>query len=366
MAETTPKWSSGRIGFGVYELLLSWWQHRVSFLISLGITLFALVVYFFSFFGESSRPILGFLQRLENSSLDMRFAYRPTSATPVDPRIVIVDIDQHTQEVLGKWPFSRVHFARLLDTLRVGKAKVAAFDITFSKPDQTGEPLRALWSDLEARQKQGEAVDPKLMKELQRRISEYDADKLLARSIQKFGSVVLGNFFLHTEADMRGMDDKTLDDYANQIAFYSFPSVRPLNPANGKADRIALIERFRPDRLLPQGTEANLAILTSALSEETSSAGFFNVYADDDGVIRRSNLIIPYGRSKDLADWDIYASLEVQTIRSFLDLPNEQVILEFGQVGAVQILFGDRAKVHTDELGRVYVNYHGPSYTYPA
>src|SRR5262249_52230706 len=39
--------------------------------------------------------------------------------------------------------------------------------------------------------------------------------------------------------------------------------------------------------------------------------------------------------------------------------------LEFGQVGAVQILFGDRAKVHTDELGRVYVNYHGPSYTYP-
>jgi len=88
------------------------------------------------------------------------------------------------------------------------------------------------------------------------------------------------------------------------------------------------------------------------------------VYADDDGVIRRSNLIIPYGRSKDLAEWDIYPSLEVQAIRAFLGLPNEQVILEFGQVGAVRILFGDTASVHTDELGRVYVNYHGPSYTY--
>jgi adenylate cyclase len=365
MAEATPKWSAGRLGFSVYELLLSWWQHRVSFLISLGLTLLALLVYFFSFFGESTRPILGFLQRLENSSLDLRFAYRPTSATPVDPRIVIVDIDQHTQEVLGKWPFSRVHFAHLLDALREGHAKVAAFDITFSKSDQTGAPLRALWADLDTKQKQGEPVDPKLMKELQKRIGEYDADKQFAQSIQKFGAVVLGNFFLYTEADMHGMDDKTLDDYANQIAFYSFPSVRPLNPATGKADRIALMESFRPDRLLPRGTEANLADFTSALSAETSSTGFFNVYSDDDGVIRRSNLIIPYGRSKDLADWDIYASLEVQTIRAFLELPNEQVILEFGQVGAVRVHFGDLASVHTDQLGRVYVNYHGPSYTYP-
>src|SRR5579859_4317474 len=365
MAEPTPKWSAGRSGFGLYEFLVSWWQHRASFLISLSVTLAALLIYFFSFFGESPTPIFGFLERLEDSSLDMRFLYRPASATPVDPRIVIVDIDQHTQEVLGKWPFSRVHFAHLLDTLHEGHAKVAAFDITFSKPDQTSAPLRALRADLESRQKAGEAIDPRLMQELDKAVAEYDADKQFAKSIQGFGAVVLGNFFLHTEADLRGLDAKTLDDYANQIAFYSFPSVRPLNPATGKADRIALIEKFRPDRLMPEGTEANLAELTSALSEETSSTGFFNIYADSDGVIRRSNLIIPYGRSKDLNDWDIYASLEVQTIRSFLGLPNEQVVLEFGPVGASRIVFGSVAQVHTDELGRVYVNYHGPSYTYP-
>src|SRR5215470_14252079 len=169
MADATLKWFRGR-GFGAYELLLKWWQHRVSFLVSPGITCLALLVYFFSFFGESTRPILGFLQRLENSSLDMRFAYRPTSATPIDPRIAIVDIDQRTQEVLGKWPFSRVHFARLLDALREGNAKVASFDVTFSKPDETGAPLRALWADLEARQKRGEPADPKLMKTLRQKI----------------------------------------------------------------------------------------------------------------------------------------------------------------------------------------------------
>src|SRR6266446_2306546 len=365
MANTTPKWSQGRSGFGLYELLLSWWQHRVSFLISLGITISALALYYFTFFGESPTPIFNFLQRFEYSSLDTRFRYRSPSATPVDPRIVIVDIDQRAQEVLGKWPFSRIHFAQLLDALHEDQAKVPAFDVTFSKPDQSSAPLRPMWADFEARQKRGESIDARLMADLQKTIAIYDADKQFAKSIQNFGTVVLGNFFLHTEADLRGLDPKTLDEYANEIAFYSFPSVRPLNPATGKQDRIALVQKFSPDRLLPQGTEANLSVLTSALSEETSSTGFFNVYPDVDGVVRRANLIIPYGRSKDLADWDIYASLDVQAVRSFLNLPNDQVVLEFGPVGASRIVFGDRAQVQTDDLGRVYVNFHGPSYTYP-
>ena len=363
--ERDRKWSTRPGGFGLYELLLSWWRHRASFLISIAVTAVALLVYFFSFFGESPKPIFGFLERLENSSLDMRFLYRPAKATPVDPRIAIVDIDQHTQEVLGKWPFSRVYFAELLDRLQEGKAKVAAFDVTFSKPDQTSAPLRTLLEELAARQKQGQTVDPWVTALVEKSISEYDADKQFAQAIKRFGAVVLGNFFLYTEADLRGIDAKTLDDYANQIAFYSFPSVRPLNPATGKADRIRWIMKFTPDRLLPQGTEANLAVLTSALGEETSSTGFFNIYPDDDGVVRRASLVIPYGRSGDFNDWDFYASLEVQTIRSFLNLPNEQVVLEFGPVGASRIVFGNAAQARTDELGRVYVNYHGPSYAYP-
>src|SRR5258707_2602773 len=365
MANTSPKWSQGRSGFGVYELLLSWWQHRVSFLISLAITISAFALYFFTFFGESPTPIFNFLQRFEYSSLDTRFRYRSASATPVDPRIGIVDIDQRSQEVLGKWPFSRIHFAHLLDALHQDQAKVAAFDVTFSKPDQSSAPLRALWADFEAREKRGEPVDPRLMAELQKTITVYDADKQFAKSIQNFGTVVLGNFFLHTEADLRGLDPKTLDDYANEIAFYSFPSVRPLNPATGKQDRIGLIQKFQPDRLLPQGTEANLSVLTSALSEETSSTGFFNVYPDVDGVVRRANLIIPYGRSKDFNDWDIYASLDVQAVRSYFRLPNEHVVLEYGPVGAYRILFGTSAQVRTDDLGRAVINFHGPGYTYP-
>src|SRR5437773_2165433 len=365
MAAPSEGFWQRRGALSLYELLLTWWRHRVSFVISVVITLLALALYYFTFVGERTTPIFNFIQRLEYDSLDTRFRYRPRRAMPIDPRIVIVDIDQHSQEVLGKWPFSRTHFARMLDVLREDGAKVVAFDVTFSKPDQSAAPIRALWAEMEAHRKSGETIDPLFSAEVQKLATQYDADRQFANAIQRFGAVVLGSFFLHTEADLRGVDDKTLDTYANQIAFYSFPSVRPLRPETGKQDRISLMEKFQPDNLLPKGTEANLEILTSALSEEASSTGFFNVYPDVDGVVRRSNLIIPYGRSKDLADWDIYASLDVQTVRSFLGLPNDQVALEFGPVGAYRIVFGDKAQVRTDDLGRVYINYHGPSYTYP-
>jgi hypothetical protein len=70
---------------GLYELLLTWWRHRVSFVISVVITLLALVLYYFTFVGERTTPIFNFIQRLEYDSLDTRFRYRPRSATPIDP-----------------------------------------------------------------------------------------------------------------------------------------------------------------------------------------------------------------------------------------------------------------------------------------
>jgi len=61
--------------FGLYELLQSWWRHRVSFLLSLSITIFALFLYVFTFVGERPTPIFEFIQRLELATLDTRFRY---------------------------------------------------------------------------------------------------------------------------------------------------------------------------------------------------------------------------------------------------------------------------------------------------
>ena len=99
MAAPSEGFWQRRGALGLYELLQSWWRHRVSFLISVAITLAALTLYYFTFFGERTTPIFAFLQRFEYNSLDTRFRYRPASATPPDPRIVIVEIDQQSHSV---------------------------------------------------------------------------------------------------------------------------------------------------------------------------------------------------------------------------------------------------------------------------
>src|SRR2546427_702917 len=195
-----------RGAFGLYELLQSWWRHRVSFLLSLSITLIALLLYILTFVGERPTPIFEFVQRLELATLDTRFRYRPQRFSHPDPRIVVIDIDQRAQEVLGRWPFSRTNFAKTLDVLHDDGAKVVGFDITFSKPDRSAAPIRALWAELEARRKRGEPVDAKLSAEVQRFAASFDADKQFATVIQRFGPVVLGNYFLFTDADLRGME----------------------------------------------------------------------------------------------------------------------------------------------------------------
>jgi adenylate cyclase len=347
-----------------YNLLQTWWRHRASFAISLGITLAALALYYAVFLQENPAPGFEFVQRLELNALDTRFRYRPQRFADPDPRIVIVDIDQRSQEVLGRWPFSRAHFARLLDVLREDGAKVAAFDITFSKPDQSAAPVRALWARLDERRKRGEPVDPKLAAEVQRLAAEYDADTQFAQAIKRFGPVILGNFFLYTQADLRGMDDKTLDAYAEQLAFFSFPQVIGIREGFQRQDRVHLIQEYAGLGLLPQGAEANLALLTEALSGGLSWTGFFNAPPDPDGVVRRATLVLPFGRSKNFEDWDLYGSLDVMTARAFLGIKAEDTILRYGQTGVYSIQIGPDILIRTDDRGQIQINFRGPANTF--
>jgi adenylate cyclase len=364
MAAPSGEWWQGRGGFGLYELLQSWWRHRVSFIISLVTTLAALTIYYFTFLGERPTPIFVFLQRLEYDSLDTRFRYRPAQATPADPRIVIVDIDQHSQEVLGKWPFSRAHFAKMLDVLREDGAKVAAFDITFDKPDQTVELMRKIWKDLETRKKNGEPIDAKYETWLQQLVAENNADAQFAKALDRFGPVALGSFFLKRE-ELRGIDDATLDQYADLIDWYSITRTA-LNPATGKQDFAELVRKYDQEGNSFSATVANIPALANPDNPEKTSIGFFNISADQDGVLRRTMLVLPFGRSKDANDWQMFSSLEVQAVRLYLGLPTTQLSVNFNQIGVVSLNFGDKLKIEPDYTGHMQINYRGPrgSYTY--
>jgi adenylate cyclase len=363
MAAPSTRFWQRRGFFGLYELLQSWWRHRVSFVISLAITIASLTLYFFTFLGERPTPIFEFLKRQEYDSLDTRFRYRAASATPADSRIVIVDIDQHSQEVLGKWPFSRTNFAKMLDLLREDGAKVVAFDITFDEPDRTAAPLQKIRADLEKRKRRGEAVDPKYEAWIRQLAAEFDADSQFAQALRRFGPVVLGNFFLPKE-ELAGMNSETLDESASMVQWYALPR-NSLNSTTGKQDFASLMQHYDDHGILYSATIANIPALAPPQNDEKTAIGFFNISSDADGVLRRSMLVLPFGRSKDPNDLDLYGSLEVQTVRLYMGLTTDQLTVNYGQAGIVSLDFGSKLHVKTDWLGGAQINYRGPRATYP-
>ena len=364
MVAPSGGWWQRRGLFGLYELLQSWWRHRVSFLLSLSITFFALLVYLLTFVGERPTPIFEFVQRLELATLDMRFQYRPKRFSHPDSRIVVIDIDQKAQEVLGRWPFSRAYFAKMLDILHDDGASVVAFDITFSKPDQTAAPVRALAARLEKRRQAGEAIDPKLADEVTQLASEYDADSQFAKSIRRFGPVILGNYFLFTPADLEGVSEASLQAYADKIAFFAYPPSHPLRPQFEKQDKLHLMEILSLANLVPRGAEANLDALTSGLGGDASWTGFFNFPPDTDGVVRRATLFLPYGRSKNPTEWDVYPSLDIMAARALMGPDAQDTNLFYGPAGFARIDFGSKLSVQVDDVGQMLINYQGPLDTF--
>ncbi len=359
--------SPPRVRRGPFEkiarLFRTWWSHKVSFAISLILTASALLIYAFTFISDFTPPLLEFIQRLELSALDTRFRYRGKSHTHVDPRIVIVDIDQRSQEVLGRWPFSRTHFAHVLDALRDDGAKVVAFDITFSKPEEIAKPIREMHDEFNTLQRQGANMDPRFAKKLAQLELQYNPDQQFAQAIEKFGPVVLGNYFLYSNSDLAGVDAGTLDHYASILSYFPFPRVQPLSPQTYQQDFARLVEYDATAGLLPKGAQANLEIFSDALRGDRGATGFFNVPPDTDGVVRRAVLAIPYGRSNNPDDWDLYASLDVQAVSLFLGRPD--TVLRFGPSGVARVEFGQQLQLQPDPLARTMINYRGPDHTYP-
>src|SRR5262249_17435203 len=362
-----PAKQSGRRGLlpKIAALPRIWWSHRISLAISLAVTVVGLLVYKHAFLRETPPTLLAFAERLELSAIDTRFRYRGQNHANVDPRIVIVGIDQASQEVLGHWPFSRTHFAHMLDALREDGAKVVAFDITFSQPDPVGQPVIEMRDEVAKLRRGGAHLDPRLDSKLTELLVKYSPDEEFAHSIETFGSVVLGNYFLYSQSDLTGITAATLDSYAELIRDFPFPRVEPLRPQLYKQDFATLVDNYSHGGFVPEGAEANLEMFSKALPGDKGATGFFNFPPDTDGVVRHALLALPYGRSKNLEEWDLYASLDVQTVRRFLDVPNDQTTLQFGPVGVARVQVSHDLPLQPDPLARSMINYRGPVRTYP-
>ena len=222
------------------------------------------------------------LERLEVWSYDARLLL--TMPHTVDPRVVIVDIDEASLKQLGRWPWSRDKLAALVDTL-FDKYAVAAigFDVVFAEPDPS---LPAL-EHLAATQLRGHADFATALNQA-RPLLDFDAQ--FATALGK-GPVVLGYYFT---------------PYAGSAG--ALPK-----PVFAAGAMHGLDQAFTHNL----GYGGNLP----ALQANAAGGGFFNLLADFDGVTRRMQLLQTYQGAD-------YEALSLATLRAAFSAP-----LTFAQVG---------------------------------
>ena len=69
--------------------------------------------------------------RLDNILYD---ALQRASSRPVDPSILIVEVDEKSLRDMGAWPWARTAHARMIDRLTAAGARTIVYDVLFSQP----------------------------------------------------------------------------------------------------------------------------------------------------------------------------------------------------------------------------------------
>lgn len=235
--------------------------------------------------GWLSMPVL---HRIDDFVYDLRL--RIARADSLDPRIVIVDIDEKSLSEQGRWPWGRDRLARLVDELfSQQQVALVGFDVVFAEPD-TSSGLARL-QQLAA----GELADqPAFLRRLQTLAPELDFDSRFARAIAN-RPVVLGYYF---NLDPQGQSSGQLP-----------PPVMGADTLQGRR------QRFTAWR----GYGASLPLLAQAAPQ----AGFFNPLIDDDGKVRAVPLLAEY-------QGQVYESLTLSMFRELQGRPAVEPVFAQG------------------------------------
>jgi adenylate cyclase len=317
---------------------------RGGFLISATVCVISLGLYMALYLAVDRNPMLQFLADIELRTLDMRFRLR--GPRQPGPAVVIVAIDQKSQDVLGKWPFARRHWAEAMDYLREAQAKVIAFDINFPQPDENSalQALRVVKKQYDASALRVEK-DPHFEHELSSLQEDADNDQKFEDALSRFPDAVLGYFFL--PASETGEQDQALvDEFLNFLSFQAYPQVVTDPP-----DHPEFIEKYEGP--IFHGLSPNLP----RFALYAKNFGFFNVLPDPDGVVRRAAAIIRFG------DF-FYPSLDIAAALAYTNYSLEQAAVIFNENGLWRIDFGEVA-IPTDPHGFVQIDFHGRAGTFP-
>ena len=314
-------------------------QNRAAFLISASICTVILTLYGSIYLLTRPNPLLRFLVNIELKTLDLRFQMR--GRREPGPAVVIVAIDQKSQDVLGRWPFPRSYFAQAINFLREAHARVVAFDMNFPQVDANSglEALRSVREDydhLVAQQDHIAAFEAKLKS----REASADNDKQFAGALSRFDNAILGYFFISPD-EAKSQNQERLKQFLDILSFQAYPQV--IHPEYEK--------NF--DGVEALGISPNLP----EFAANAKNFGFFYVDPDPDGVVRRDPTVADFQGS-------FYPSLDVAAALAYTNNSLDQVRLVFNPSGVEKIALG-KLSIPTDRRGFVQIDFDGGAGTFP-
>ena len=270
---------------------------------------------------------LPIIEHLDGIVYDIRL--RLTAPGQIDPRVVIIDIDEKSLREReaggeGRWPWPRDRLAllvnRLFDDYNVS---LAGFDVIFSERDESSGI-----QTIDQIAKQDLKGDSGFQAQYQRIKPLLDFDGRFAASF-KDRPIVLGYSFLNP-GDRQQKGELPASELTTKEI--------PLGIA---------------DPLRRQGYTANLA----RLQQSASDGGHINPIVDVDGVLRRIPMLIEH-------DGKYYESLSLAVTRTLLGgLPLQTIpppgpdLNYFGAIDAIDI---GGATLPVDEQLSAFIPYRGP------
>jgi adenylate cyclase len=273
---------------------------------------------------------IGFITQLDNIIYDARL--NMTMPEGIDPRVVILDIDEKSLGEVGRWPWSRNLMAQLMEKLfdKYGVLLVG-FDVVWAERDTSSgiDTLQAL-----AQRELKEA--PGFRSAFERLRPQLDFDGLFAASI-KGRPVVLGYYFNAEE---------------NAVKANAIP--QPVLSGGTFAGRAINFPRWK-------GYTGNLPEYV----KNAAGAGHFNPLVDDDGVSRRVPMILEF-------EGEYYEALSLAMLRALVALqtgaaPRVEPGLvppSFDYPGLEWLKVSDYV-IPVDDRAAALIPYRGRKFSYP-
>lgn len=284
------------------------------------------ITFFHLYWMNTSNPLLiEIRQRMDWIIYDMRLFYNLEGNPEQSSDIVLIDMDERSLTEQGRWPWSRLKMADMVNKLGDAGVVVTAIDVSFPDPEQN--PASLVIKHLEDKN-----ISSRDMEILRNAEAELDADAALTRAVagqEDVYEVVPGYIFIN-DGDSKGAIPQPLVTSST-------------TPAKAWGMQSA------------RGYISNIESVTEA----AAGSGFYSVLEDDDGTLRRYNMLFEY-------EGEVYSSLALEALRLYMFADEIEMLgTETGEFAALEGIRVADMEIPLDQYGRMLIPFTGRSGQFP-